>query len=210
MAEQVPPEDSALSAADAPPPVGRPTRRKVLTIAAVTAAGAATGVVVSPALNRAGNPTRVSRWRILGDAEASLLDAICEQIIPADQDPGARQAGVVNFIDLQLAGPYRRFQERYRQGLSSLQATCQALHQKPFEQLAWDQQTALLKSLEAGKAPKAYWRQVSSGEFFRMVVSHTMQGFYGSPRHGGNRDYVSYRMLGLEYPRVIGRNTPRT
>ena len=33
-----------------------------------------------------------------------------------------------------------------------------------------------------------------------------MQGFYGSPRHGGNRNYVSYKMLGLEYPRVIGQN----
>ena len=33
-----------------------------------------------------------------------------------------------------------------------------------------------------------------------------MQGFYGSPRHGGNKDYVSYRMLGLEYPDIIGQN----
>jgi gluconate 2-dehydrogenase gamma chain len=36
-----------------------------------------------------------------------------------------------------------------------------------------------------------------------------MQGFYGSPRHGGNRDYLSYRMLGIDYPQVIGRNRPR-
>jgi gluconate 2-dehydrogenase gamma chain len=33
-----------------------------------------------------------------------------------------------------------------------------------------------------------------------------MQGFYGSPRHGGNRNYVSYKMLGLEYPVVMGQN----
>jgi gluconate 2-dehydrogenase gamma chain len=31
-------------------------------------------------------------------------------------------------------------------------------------------------------------------------------GFYGSPRHGGNKDYISYRMLGLDYPLIIGRN----
>ena len=33
-----------------------------------------------------------------------------------------------------------------------------------------------------------------------------MQGFYGSPRHGGNKDYASYRMLGLDYPNIIGQN----
>ena len=36
-----------------------------------------------------------------------------------------------------------------------------------------------------------------------------MQGFYGSPRHGGNRNYASYRMLGLEYPPVLGQNRYR-
>ena len=39
-----------------------------------------------------------------------------------------------------------------------------------------------------------------------MIRDHTMQGFYGSPRHGGNKGYASYKMLGLEYPRVIGQN----
>jgi gluconate 2-dehydrogenase gamma chain len=38
------------------------------------------------------------------------------------------------------------------------------------------------------------------------VLDHTRQGFYGSPRHGGNRDYASYRMLGLAYPNLIGQN----
>jgi gluconate 2-dehydrogenase gamma chain len=30
-----------------------------------------------------------------------------------------------------------------------------------------------------------------------MVVDHTMQGFYGSPAHGGNRDEASWKMLGV-------------
>jgi gluconate 2-dehydrogenase gamma chain len=32
-----------------------------------------------------------------------------------------------------------------------------------------------------------------------------MQGFYGDPRHGGNRDRVSWKMLGVPYPPVRGR-----
>jgi len=41
--------------------------------------------------------------------------------------------------------------------------------------------------------------------FFELVRSHTFQGFYGSPRHGGNRDGVSWRMLGLPEPPLLGR-----
>ena len=41
--------------------------------------------------------------------------------------------------------------------------------------------------------------------FFDLVVAHTMQGFYGDPRHGGNRDAASWTMLGLAFPPVRGR-----
>jgi gluconate 2-dehydrogenase gamma chain len=41
--------------------------------------------------------------------------------------------------------------------------------------------------------------------FFDLVRGHTMQGYYGSPRHGGNRGAVSWRMLGLDEPPVRGR-----
>jgi gluconate 2-dehydrogenase gamma chain len=41
--------------------------------------------------------------------------------------------------------------------------------------------------------------------FFELVREHTMEGYYGSPRHGGNRDAVSWRMLGLDEPPLRGR-----
>jgi len=43
------------------------------------------------------------------------------------------------------------------------------------------------------------------GPFFNLVRSHTFEGYYGSPRHGGNRDAVSWRMLGLAEPPVRWR-----
>ena len=58
--------------------------------------------------------------------------------------------------------------------------------------------------MDSGRAPKKCWPDVPAGEFFRLVRDHSMQGFYGSPRHGGNRGYASYKMLGLEYPVVTG------
>jgi gluconate 2-dehydrogenase gamma chain len=38
-----------------------------------------------------------------------------------------------------------------------------------------------------------------------MLVAHAMQGFYGDPRHGGNRERVSWKMLGVASPPVRGR-----
>jgi gluconate 2-dehydrogenase gamma chain len=187
-------------------PAKRSSRRRVLKVAAVVAAGAAAGVGAPAVLQRMLNRGQLRRWRFLTEAEASLLDAVCAQIIPTDQDPGAREAGCVRYIDWQLAGPHKRLAGRYHDGLAALVATCQALHQKPFEQLSSDEQVKLLAKLEAGQAPKEHWTKVSSGEFFGLVCDHTMQGFYGSPRHGGNRDYASYRMLGLAYPNIIGQD----
>jgi gluconate 2-dehydrogenase gamma chain len=146
------------------------------------------------------------RWRVLDEAEAATVSAICEQIIPTDQDPGAVSAGVPVFIDRQLSGPYKRHVLRYRSGLAGVQETSQAMFGARFEALNWDNQTAVLRTLESGKAQGSTWKTQSSSAFFQLVRDHTMQGYYGSPRHGGNRDYLSYRMLGIDYPQVLGQN----
>ena len=51
----------------------------------------------------------------------------------------------------------------------------------------------------------ADWRGVEPVAFFRMLREHTMMGFYGDPRHGGNRDRVAWKMLGLQDPPIRGR-----
>jgi gluconate 2-dehydrogenase gamma chain len=134
-------------------------------------------------------------WRFLTQAEGRTLEAICEQIIPADQTPGAAWAGVVNFIDRQLTGPYRRQQARYRGGLAEIDQASIGKFGKAFAALQPEQQTALLESLTG-----------SAKRFFSTVIAHTMQGYYGDPRHGGNRDAVSWRMLGVPVIPIRGRN----
>lgn len=121
-----------------------------------------------------------SAWITLTPSEAQWLDALCEQIIPADHDPGARDAGVVHYIDRQLAGPLKRFRAAYRDGLAELQRA-----RPDFLTLSFDEQTAYLKTIE-------------TSPFFLMVVDHTMQGFYGDPKHGGNRGRASWKMLKID------------
>jgi gluconate 2-dehydrogenase gamma chain len=134
------------------------------------------------------------RWRFFTPAEARIADAICEQLIPADQDPGARLAGVVNYLDLQLTGHFKKHQQIYRQGLAAVDALSQARFQKPFADLAAADQNVILLDVEK-----------KARQFSDLILAHAMQGFYGDPRHGGNRGSVSWQMLGLPFPPVRGR-----
>ena len=128
-----------------------------------------------------------------------------DQIIPPDQDPGASWAGVVNYIDRQLCGPFENLQTLYRRGLAGVDESSRVLYGKAFADLDSNQQIEILHRLEDGRAPGATWQQASSSGFFAYVVDHTLQGYYGDPRHGGNREGVSWKMLGLPYPPIRGR-----
>ncbi len=147
-----------------------------------------------------------SSWRFFTDAEANLIDAIAEQIIPSDEWPGGRESGVTNFIDIQLIGPYQRFRSTYRKGLAAIQESCKSLYNKKFEELEWNVQTGFLESMEAGQMKGDIWTAGFDKTFFDLVRDHSMQAYYGSPVHGGNRNKISYKMIGLDYPLIVGQN----
>ena len=169
-------------------------RRAFLQAALIAAAGA--GVACT---------TNGTPWRFLTVDEAQTLAAISDQIIPPDQDPGAAWAGVVNYMDRQLCGPYQNLQQTYRRGIAGVDQSSRLIYGSVFADLDARAQIDLLHHLEEGKAPGAIWKHASSSEFFALLVDHTMQGYYGDPRHGGNREGASWKMLGLPYPPIRGR-----
>jgi len=188
----------------------RITRRKFIQVTTAAAAGSMVGCT-----------NKKSPWRFFTIEEGQTVAAICERIIPADQDPGATEAGVVNFIDLQLMGPYKRHRARYREGIRSVEQASLKMFGHRFTELGPERQDEVLKELEqvaaeetrkelervaaAGETRKGQSKGQSSEDFFSLILGHTMQGFYGDPRHGGNRGRVSWKMLGLPYPPIRGR-----
>jgi len=171
------------------------SRRQFIQLGA--AAAAATGVSCSrPSLNP---------WRFFSVAEARTLAAICDQLIPPDHDPGADWARVVNFIDIQLCGPFRHLQKIYRHGLVSLDRSARAQFGQPFASLSGEQQIFFLRAMETKQLSPAGWSESSPSDFFELLLNHTMQGYYGDPRHGGNRDHASWKMVGLSYPPILGQ-----
>jgi gluconate 2-dehydrogenase gamma chain len=136
-----------------------------------------------------------SQWRTLTDSEAQTLAVLCAEIIPADDSPGAQEAGAVNFIDIQLTRHYRAHRVKYSAVLARAQALASEKFGRPPAQLSPDERLRLARELERAEPA-----------FFTMLVAHTMQSFYGSPRHGGNRDAASWRMLGVPPVQVRGRS----
>lgn len=161
-------------------------RRRTFLGAGVTAV--ATGSLISCARGTA------AEWRFFTAAEARTVEAICEQLIPADRDPGAKQAGVVNYIDIQLTKAFRRHRAAYRKGLAGVDTASRAKFSRGFAELSPEQQREVLGVVEQ-----------DSKAFFDLILTHTRQGFYGDPRHGGNRRMASWKMLGLPFPQVRGR-----
>jgi gluconate 2-dehydrogenase gamma chain len=162
-------------------------RRRTFFGAVVAGAAAAAALVWKSVQNPSG-------WRFFTAEEARTVDAICEQLIPADGDPGAREAGVVNYIDIHLTKHFKKHQQAYRNGIAAVDATSRSKFRKPFADLPFAEQHLVVEDIEK-----------HSRGFFDLILAHTRQGFYGDPRHGGNRNMASWRMLGLPCPPVRGR-----
>ena len=173
------------------------SRRRFMRLAALSAGGIYL-------FSRCAGPTAV--WRFFTTSEARLMDALADQIIPPDEWPGGRESGVTNFIDKQLNGPYLRFQSEYRKGLKGIQDSSETLYHQRFENLNWKEQTSFLELMEAGKMNEPVWADGFDLKFFGLIRDHSMQSYYGSSRHGGNRDNISYKMLKLDYPFIVGQN----
>src|SRR5262245_34568596 len=92
------------------------------------------------------------------DEDRLTIVAFAERLIPgAPGKPGARDAGVTNFIDHALSGAYANLQDFYRRGLAALDAHCRQGHKEPFRRLSPAQQDEVIGALEQGKAPAFTW-----------------------------------------------------
>lgn len=127
---------------------------------------------------------------------AATIAAFTERLMPgAPGKPGARDAGVLNYIDLALAGAYADLQEFYRRGLAQLDDHCRKTYKASFTQLRAEQQDEVIRALEEGKAAGFTWP--AAEEFFSTIRTHTMEGMFADPIYGGNKDFAGWRLVGF-------------
>ena len=135
---------------------------------------------------------------VLTVSEWETTEAITARLIPTDHEPGAREAGCVNFIDKALAHEDAALRPLYAAGLAGVAAVVAATGGTTFAALPADRQDALLRALEDGRAAGWPDGDPTSPEFFAQLWVHTLWGFLAEPKYGGNRDFAGWRVLG--YP----------
>ena len=138
---------------------------------------------------------------VLSASEWETVEAITGRIIPTDHEPGAIEAGCVNFIDKALANEDADLRVEYQEGVRSVDRVSSQRFGRGFAILETSQQDAVLTALEAGRADGWPDGEVSSSDFFEMVRNHTVLGFLADPKYGGNRDHAGWKVIGYPGPR---------
>jgi gluconate 2-dehydrogenase gamma chain len=192
------------------------SRREFLVRAAVSAGAAAGAGLVPDAIAQnhdmpmeggastpgAQHPTGSEHGAFFNHADAATIAAFTERLMPSAPDkPGARDADVLNYIDLALAGAYAELQDFYRRGLASLDAHCRSTYKESFIHLTPEKQDEVITVLEAGNAPG--FTYPTAKEFFGILRTHTMEGMFADPLYGGNRDFAGWKLVGFPGAQAI-------
>ena len=192
------------------------SRRNFLT------ASAAASALVAGSPQVAQSQTTGRGWQgyaFLTAPEVGTLTAIVDRLIPADATgPSGVEAGVITFIDRQLAGRFGAAAEwymqgpwgagspsqgwqlaispamLYRKGLLALERFCRGTRGKAFSDLVASEQDDILTRLEANKVDLD---GLSSAVFFEMVRENAIEGYLSDPIYGGNRDMAAWKMIGF-------------
>jgi gluconate 2-dehydrogenase gamma chain len=173
-----------------------------------------------PANSRSIETTGTAAFTVLQPAEASFISAAVDTLIPADElTPSGSECGIVVFIDRQLGGLWGAGARSYRSGpflqgppelgdqspLTPLEffkdsirranTWCRHTYGADFDQLTVDDRESALGQFEHGLSQEAAFNSV---RFFEQLRRLTVEGFLADPIYGGNRNKVSWQMIG--YP----------
>lgn len=197
------------------------SRRSFFKVASAAVAATATQVHALTSDKAANKATSSSKeiYTFFKPQEASFITAAVERLIPSDENgPGAIEAGVPSYIDKQLGGAWGAGERLYRSGpwhdgaptqgyqlpftpaelfrhaLRGIQIDFSRRGSKPFNKLDAQAQDAYLKTLESGRADL---NGVPSKVFFQSLLDLTIEGYFSDPVYGGNKDMVTWKMIGF-------------
>ena len=153
--------------------------------AALLRIGAPPLVAISQAACTARDEKRA--FVILSDREAADFAAIAARIIPTTDTPGATEAGVIHFFDNAFGAEMSGSLTSARDGLAEFNRALATSHPgtRSFAALDPAAQDAFLLSEE-------------SSDFFKLCWEMTIVGFFSMSKYGGNKDHVSWELIGFE------------
>jgi gluconate 2-dehydrogenase gamma chain len=148
--------------------------------------------------------------RFFTAAEAQVIQAASERIIPTDESgPGATEAGVVIYIDRQLASPYGQDKRRYTKGPWIESIPEHGYQGKETPQQVYRDGIGLLGADFAtvpAEQQDLRLEKIEGAHFFQLLRTHTIEGMFCDPMHGGNIGMVGWKLIGFPGPRMNYRD----
>ena len=148
------------------------------------------------------------------ESQYAVVAAACARLIPTDADPGATEAGVVDYVDQLLAAftfdPPRIWCGGPFSGRAGGEASfTDYLPLGRIEEIAWRQRIADWQAAYAAGVAAlgedfpdldedAQDERLRADEpFTALLYEHACEGMYGAPEYGGNRDLVGWSYIGF-------------
>jgi gluconate 2-dehydrogenase gamma chain len=143
--------------------------------------------------------------RFFTEDEALAIAAAAARIFPTDDSgPGASEAGVVIYIDRQLASAYGRDHYRYTQAPFAEGVPEQGYQAKETPREIYRAGLKMLGAFHTLAIPEQdrLLKQIETTVFFALLRTHTIEGMFCDPMHGGNVDMVGWQLIGFPGPRM--------
>jgi gluconate 2-dehydrogenase gamma chain len=122
----------------------------------------------------------------------AIVSAAAERVIPKDEDAGALDANVPEYIDRILqTRQLENMKNNFVPGVAALDRRCQRMFKVGFAAAKPEQQDEVLTIFK--NSPEG----TGEARWFEMLVVLSLEGFLGDSSYGGNRDGVGWKALGF-------------
>ena len=132
-----------------------------------------------------------ARYKALSVEDADDLIVLTEQIMPTDETPGAREAGVVFFVDESLV----RAKDN-KQLKTDLQAMLTTINSEAAKRYPGKGRAAKLTLNEQHALVE--WLTKEHGNHFGLLKGMTAAGMFAMPSRGGNRNKAGWKLIGFK------------
>jgi gluconate 2-dehydrogenase gamma chain len=155
---------------------------------------ASAAIIPIAALTSAAQPASA-----LSDLQLRLLAAFVDRLIPKDElGPSASESGVPEYINRALGDYLAGEKTAFVEGLEATDAFARRSEDRAFVDLTPDKQDALLTLMDNGSAAGF----PNARAFFNRARRLTMEGMFGDPYYGGNKNFAGWDLIRYPGPRL--------
>ena len=166
------------------------TRRTVI-------ATAATAAFVPLTAIRSAAQTPAAPQRVFSADQRRTLEAFLDRLCPKDElGPGAVEIGAQDYIEVQLGDYLAPEKQTFLEGLAAVDAYARSSQGAALADLSAGKRDQVLTDIDTGKAPQ------NTRTFFNRARRLMLEGMFGDPHYGGNRNFAGWDLIKYPGPRL--------